>query len=69
MLKTKTYQHLPTIVQARQATVDRTIYTLEGEMRVRPGDYIVTGTRGEQWPVYKDIFEKTYKEVKKGEHL
>lgn len=68
MLKTKTYRHLPTIVQARQAKVERTIHTLEGDMKAHPGDYIVTGTRGESWPVRKDIFEKTYEEVKEEAH-
>lgn len=40
------------------------IYTLEGEMKARLGDYIVKGVDGEFYPVKKEIFEKTYVEVK-----
>lgn len=36
------------------------IETLEGEMRVQKGDYIVTGIKGERYPIKKDIFEMTY---------
>ena len=36
------------------------INTLEGTMHANPGDYIVTGTDGEKWPVKKEIFEKNY---------
>lgn len=63
----KTYRHLPTVVQARQAKVERTIHTLEGQMKAHPGDYIVRGTHGEEWPVRGDIFEKTYEEANEHE--
>lgn len=36
------------------------IYTLEGVMLARPGDYIVRGVQGEFYPVKPDIFEATY---------
>ncbi|QIL50088.1 hypothetical protein G7084_01375 [Weissella coleopterorum] len=36
------------------------ILTLEGSMTAKIGDYIVKGTKGEIWPVRKDIFEETY---------
>jgi hypothetical protein len=39
------------------------IKTLEGEMNVRPGDYIVKGTKDECYPVKPDIFESIYEEV------
>lgn len=39
------------------------IGTLEGEMKVEMGSYIVKGILGEFWAVRKDIFEKTYEEV------
>lgn len=35
------------------------VHTLEGDMRARPGDYIVRGVDGEFYPVKKEIFEKT----------
>lgn len=40
------------------------IYTLEGPMRASKGDYIIKGVNGEFYPCKKDIFKKTYKEVK-----
>ena len=39
------------------------IQTLEGEMEVRPGDYIICGVHGELYPCKPDIFRKTYEEV------
>ena len=40
-----------------------TIKTLEGEMFVRPGDWIITGVKGEHYPCKPDIFEATYEPV------
>ncbi len=37
-----------------------TIVTLEGEMTVHDGDWIVKGVAGEFYPVRADIFERTY---------
>jgi len=34
--------------------------TLEGELRVSPGDWIITGVKGEKYPCKPDIFEATY---------
>lgn len=34
--------------------------TLEGVMRVDPGDWIITGVKGETYPCKPDIFEVTY---------
>ena len=36
------------------------INTLEGEMYVTPGDWIITGVKGEHYPCKPDIFELTY---------
>ncbi len=36
------------------------IPTLEGAHEVRPGDWILTGIKGECWPVKPDIFAATY---------
>lgn len=36
------------------------IKTLEGVMRVSPGDYIIKGVKGEFYPCKPDIFEATY---------
>lgn len=39
------------------------ILTLEGQHIVSPGDWIITGIKGEKWPVKPDIFEATYEPV------
>ena len=39
------------------------IETLEGSFAVIPGDYILTGVKGEVYPCKPDIFEATYEKV------
>lgn len=39
------------------------ITTLEGELIVSPGDYIIQGIKGELYPCKPDIFEQTYEPV------
>jgi hypothetical protein len=34
--------------------------TLEGTMFVTPGDWIITGVKGEHYPCKPEIFEMTY---------
>lgn len=36
------------------------IVTLEGDMHISVGDYIIKGVSGELYPCKLDIFEKTY---------
>lgn len=36
------------------------IHTLEGDMEVSKGDYVIRGVKGEFYPCKPDIFEKTY---------
>ena len=43
------------------------IHTLEGDMMVRDGDYIITGVKGERYPCKPDIFEQTYEPVEEAE--
>ena len=38
------------------------IRTLEGDMLVSIGDYVIKGVSGEFYPCKPDIFEKTYEE-------
>ena len=45
-----------TQVTKRLGVVD----TLEGEQVVTPGDWIITGIKGEHYPCKPDIFEATY---------
>lgn len=39
------------------------IETLEGEMKVCEGDYIIRGIKGEFYPCKPDIFEATYEPI------
>ena len=39
------------------------IKTLEGHHIVCPGDWIITGIKGEHYPCKPDIFEQTYERV------
>ena len=39
------------------------IRTLEGDMLVSIGDYVIRGVNGEFYPCKPDIFEKTYEEI------
>lgn len=39
------------------------IETLEGGHIVYPGDWIITGVKGEQYPCKPDIFELTYEPI------
>lgn len=36
------------------------IRTLEGVMKVSPGDWVITGVKGEKYPCKPDIFKATY---------
>lgn len=39
------------------------IETFEGRFIVTPGDWIITGVKGEHYPCKPDIFEATYEQV------
>lgn len=50
--------------------IDRELYdyryyieTLEGEMEVREGDYVIKGIKGEFYPCKPDIFKATYENI------
>lgn len=57
------YRKKPVIVEAYRT--DKTMYieTLEGFLLADPGDYIITGVNGEQYPCKPDIFDKTYEKI------
>lgn len=63
----KKYRKIPIVLEAYQTDEEMDIETLEGVMHASIGDYIVTGIRGEIYPVKPDIFEKLYEEVKEEE--
>lgn len=44
------------------------IRTLEGDMKVSPGDYIIRGVVGEVYPIKPDIFAATYEPADADDH-
>lgn len=54
------FRKKPVIIEAYQTEVEMVISTLEGDMIASPGDWIITGVNGEQYPCKPNIFEKTY---------
>lgn len=60
----KKYIKQPVVIEAYQTDKEIIISTLEGDMKAMPGDYIITGVHGEQYPCKPDIFNETYKELK-----
>lgn len=62
--KKQKFQKKPIVIEAYQTDVEVSINTLEGIMLASPGDWIITGINGEQYPCKPDIFEKTYVLIK-----
>lgn len=50
-----------TVIFSTQGHV--TVHTLEGDMRLHIGDWLVKGVHGELYPVRNDIFVETYEMV------
>ena len=59
----KKFRKKPVVIDAYQTDTEVVIHTLEGDMKASPGDWIITGVNGEQYPCKPDIFEKTYEPV------
>ena len=57
------FRKKPVIIEAYQTDHAMDIETLEGIMHASPGDWIITGIKGEQYPCKPDIFEETYERV------
>lgn len=57
---TARYLKLPVVISAYQTTVPMSIPTPEGLMQANPGDWIITGVKGETYPCKDDIFRMTY---------
>lgn len=54
------YVKKPIPIEAVQMDTEFEVKTLEGVMKGKPGDYLITGIRGEQYPCDKEIFEASY---------
>lgn len=57
------FRKKPVIINAMRTVAEMFINTLEGTMKASPGDWIITGVNGEQYPCKDDIFRKTYEPV------
>ena len=57
------YRKKPVIIEAVQLTERIEIETLEGTMIGNPGDWLITGVAGEQYPCKDEIFQATYEKV------
>jgi hypothetical protein len=57
------YKKKPVIIDAVQVSETVQIETLEGVMTASPGDWIITGVKGEKYPCKPDVFEMTYEPV------
>ena len=55
-----TMQHGCEITQDWKHSHLGNVETLEGPLRVSPGDWIIKGVQGEFYPCKHDIFEATY---------
>jgi len=53
----------PIPVRVEFTAADGVCQTLEGPVRFRAGDAILTGTQGERWPVRRDLFLSSYEPV------
>lgn len=57
------YRKKPVVIMAFRTPTKKVIKTLEGDMTAQPGDWIITGVKGEQYPCKPDIFEASYEKV------
>ena len=58
MNRKEKFQKKPVIVEAYQTDKEMIIQTLEGDMKASPGDWIITGVNGEQYPCNQIYLKK-----------
>lgn len=61
--KRQRFRKRPVIVEAYQTDKAMIIQTLEGPLRAMPGDWIITGVAGEQYPCKPDVFHIYYEPI------
>lgn len=54
------FRKKPVVIEAYQTKEAMEIETLEGTHKAIPGDWIITGVKGERYPCKDDIFRATY---------
>jgi len=64
-IKGNQYRRKPQLLDAVQIHDIEYVSAPTGPIRGDPGDYKITGTKGEQWFCKPDIFDKTYERVSK----
>jgi hypothetical protein len=57
----------PVVLSFEYASEDTTIETKEGPVKCAKGDAVLTGTKGERWPIQRQKFESTYDVVGEGQ--
>lgn len=57
------FRKKPIIIKATRVKHKTLIRTLEGDMIAQPGDWIITGIKGEKYPCRDEIFRETYEPV------
>jgi len=57
------FRKLPVTIEAVRLDKQHEIETLEGTMIGEPGDWLITGVAGEQYPCKDNIFRATYEPV------
>ena len=57
------YRKRQVVVEAVRVAEATVVQTLEGPARAERGDWVITGTRGEQWPVKQDVFAEIYEDA------
>lgn len=63
------YIKKPVEIDAEQINEIRVINTLEGDVTANPTDWIITGVKGEQYPVPDSDFKKLYEPGKNGKYM
>mgnify|MGYP000504493329 CR=1 FL=1 len=63
------FKKKPIVIEAYKTDKELIIQTLEGSMKAAPGDWIITGIRGEKYPCKPDVFDRTYEPAQEDEEL
>lgn len=54
------FRKKPVVIEAVRVLEKMGVQTLEGILTANPGDWLITGVKGEQYPCADDIFRATY---------
>jgi len=58
------YRERPSTIRAKQMSTSFEVETPKGQMKGKPGDFLVISVHGERYPVDRAIFRATYVEVR-----